>query len=374
MKINQFALERYFARYEFSAKYLLSCSDCEPLYMTELLEHADSKTQDLWNDLKLSYTESAGHPLLRAEIADMYAGLNADDVIVAAPEEAIFLFMQALLNPGDHVICTYPGYQSLYEVARSIGCEISEWEPDENAGWHFSLDQFEKLIRPSTKLITVNFPHNPTGVVPSENEFKAIVDLARENGIYLLSDEMYRFLELGKVKTLPSACTLYDKAFSLSGMSKSFGLPGIRIGWMISQNKEILRQMAQLKDYTTICSSAPSEILAIAALQNKSKIIEDQIQRLEKNIKILDAFIGRRRNIFNLNKPLGGTVCFPRMLNVPSTEAFCKQLIEDSGIMLVPSKVFNYDDHHIRIGFGRDNFKKVIERFSDYLDKRSERE
>ena len=163
MEIAPFQLERYFAKYEFSARYLLSSSDCEAVSMADLLAKADRDISLLWEELKLGYTESWGHPLLREAIAELYTDLEAKDVLVIVPEEGIFLSMHALLDPGDHVVCTYPGYQSLHEVARSIGCELSTWEPDEGRGWFFNIQDLGSLMREGTKLVVVNFPHNPTG-------------------------------------------------------------------------------------------------------------------------------------------------------------------------------------------------------------------
>ena len=163
MPIETFALERYFARYEFSARYLLSSSDCESLSMAALLDTANHDLRQQWDNLKLGYTDSQGHPELRAAAASLYAGFQAEDILVAAPEEAIFLLMHALLAPGDHVVCTFPGYQSLYAVARSIGCRISFWTPEESQGWRFDPRQLEKRLENDTRLVVANFPHNPTG-------------------------------------------------------------------------------------------------------------------------------------------------------------------------------------------------------------------
>jgi len=368
MKIEPFALERYFAIHEFTAKYLLSSSDCEALAMSELLAMSGPEVKSLWDNLKLGYTESQGHPLLRTEIARMYRGLGPDDLIVTAPEEGIFLLMQALLEPGDHVVATFPGYQSLHEVARSIGCEVSKWEPDETAGWSFDLSQLEALLRPETRLVVVNFPHNPTGFVPSKTDFESLVDLIRDRGLYLFSDEMYHFLEVVEGSSLPSACELYERAFSLFGMSKSFGLPGLRIGWVASQDQAVIQRMLQLKDYTTICSSAPSEVLAIIALQNLDTIVNRQKEMVRNNLLALEAFMDVYVEIFSWNKPIGGSICFPRMLAVQSTLNFCDRLVADTGIMLVPSAMFQYGDKHVRMGLGRDNFQEVLALFGEYLD------
>ncbi len=368
MKIPPFTLERYFAKHEFSAKYLLSSSDCESMTLPQLLEMASPEMRSKWESLSFGYTESAGHPLLRAEAAKIYAGLGAENLLIAAPEEIIFLFMHALLQPGDHVIATFPGYQSLYEIARSVGCQVSTWEPVEAENWHFDLARLAELIRPETKLVVANFPHNPTGFIPSQTEYADLIEMLREKGIFLFSDEMYRFLEIESGATLPSACEAYERAFSLFGMSKTFGLPGLRIGWMATQNQPLLARMLELKDYTTICSSAPSEILSIIALQNKEAIIAKQNARLAQNMALLDAFIAKYAQFFRLNRPRGGSICFPRMLGEESTLDFANRLVEEAGVMMAPSHIFGYSDHHFRIGFGRENFGEVLGKFGDYLD------
>jgi aspartate/methionine/tyrosine aminotransferase len=368
MNIPPFTLERYFARHEFSAKYLLSSSDCESLTLPELLEMASPEMRKTFFDLKLGYTESMGHPQLREEAASIYTGIHANHVLISAPEEAIFLLMNALLQPGDHVVSTFPGYQSLYELARSLGCQVSTWEPVEAAGWHFDLARLEALLTPQTKLVVVNFPHNPTGYIPSHAEFDQLIGMLRERGIYLLSDEMYRFLETESGATLTSACEAYERAFSLFGMSKTFGLPGLRIGWIASQDAPTLARMLELKDYTTICSSAPSEILSIIALQNKQAIIDMQNTRLARNFALLNEFFTARPDRFTLNRPRGGSICFPRMLGVESTLAFADKIVAEAGIMIAPSHVFDYGYQHFRMGFGRENFGEVLGLFGEYVD------
>ena len=230
MKIEPFALERFFGKHEFSARTLLSSSDCESLAMADLLAMADGPTRKAWDELRLGYTETHGHPALRKAVSELYGGLGPDNVLTVVPEEGIFLLMHALLRPEDHVVCTFPGYQSLHEVARSLGCDVSLWMPDEEAGWVFSPERLEGLLQDDTRLVVMNFPHNPTGTLPTRDAFASMVARVRERGAYLLSDEMYRFLELDPEARLPAACTVYSKAITLSGLSKSFGLPGLRVG------------------------------------------------------------------------------------------------------------------------------------------------
>jgi len=368
MPITPFQLERYFAKYEFSARYLLSSSDCESLTMQEMLGMADRESLDMWEQLKLDYTESWGHPVLREEISRVYQSITPPGVLTVVPEEGIYLTMRALLKPGDHVICTFPGYQSLYEIARSIGCEVSHWEPDESQGWKFSITDLAQLIRSNTRLVVVNFPHNPTGYVPVQDDFVSLVELVRQNNAHLLSDEMYRHLEIKPGTTLPAACDLYERAISLFGLSKTFGLPGLRVGWLASQDAELLEEISRLKDYTTICGSAPSEVLAIIALRNKESIINKQTERVRRNVTVLENFVTAHLDQVNLVSPIGGSICFPRLLSVDNTYDFGEQLVAETGIMIAPSRLFQYGDHHLRIGVGRENFPEVLALFGRYFD------
>lgn len=372
MKLTPFALERYFARHEFSARYLLSCSDCEAFSLSDLLRLASPDDRAMWDELRLGYTESPGHPALRQEIASLYRSLGAEQLLVMTPEEGIFLSMHALLKPGDHVVVTYPGYQSLYEVARAIGCQVSNWQPRERDGWWFDLGELEKLLRSDTRLVVVNFPHNPTGSLLSVEEYNHLVELLRQRGIFLFSDEMYRFLEIYPGTTLPSGCELYENAVTLFGMSKTFGMPGLRVGWLASQQAEFLQQVAILKDYTTICNSAPSEILALIALHNRQAIIQQQLERVRRNLAALENFMHQHRRQFAWLPPRGGSICFPRLLQVEDSAAFCEQLIGDTGILLVPSRLFQAGDHHVRIGYGRENLPQVLAHFAAYLERHSQ--
>jgi aspartate/methionine/tyrosine aminotransferase len=249
-----------------------------------------------------------------------------------------------------------------------MGCDISLWKPDENQGWHFSIRKLGKMIQDDTKLVVVNFPHNPTGFLPTHDEYKSLFDLVRQRQAYLFSDEMYRFLELDHEATLPAGCELYNKAVSLSGLSKTFGLPGLRIGWIATRDNEILKRMSLLKDYTTICNSAPSEILGLMAVRARQDIIAMQQVRIRKNMNILEDFFSKYKDCFRWNRPIGGSVCFPRMLVCEDTFEFCEKMVKDTGIMLVPSRIFQYGNQHVRFGYGRENLSQVIERFADYLD------
>ena len=319
--------------------------------------------------MKLGYTESLGHPLLRKEVAGLYKGVSDEDCLIITPEEGIFIALNSILEKGDNVICTFPGYQSLYEIAKGLGCEVTKWYPEEESGWRFNPDFLEQNIKPNSKLVIINFPHNPTGYIPSKEDFQRIVDIARKNNLYLFSDEMYRFLEYNEDDRLPSACEVYDKAISLFGMSKTFGMAGVRIGWVITNNKELYSKMATFKDYTTICSSAPSEILSLIALINREKIVENHLNRIKRNLALLDKFFEKYSSRFEWVKPKAGTIAFPKIKGDFNSLDFCQKIVKEANIMLLPSTVYDYDDKHFRLGFGRENMPEALQKLEEYLDK-----
>ena len=370
MSIAPFRLERYFAQYEFKVKYLLSPSDCEGLEMAELLQMATPESLDLWQGLKLSYTESQGHSLLRAEVARLYQHISPEDVIIAAPEEAIFIAMQTLLSPGDQVVAVSPAYQSLHEIARSIGCEVTNWnlEPAADASWRLDINQLEDSLTARTRMLVINFPHNPTGHTPGRAELDSIIELARSHDLYLFSDEMYRLLEYAPATQLPPVCDLYEKGISLSGLSKSFALPGLRIGWLATQASALMERWLTYKDYTTICNSAPGEILGIIALQNKERIVQRNLAIIRANLESAGQFFNENRQKISWFPPKAGSVAFPEWLGEGPVELFCQEVLEKQGVMIVPGSLFDSPGNHFRIGLGRRNLPQALEHVATYLN------
>jgi aspartate/methionine/tyrosine aminotransferase len=360
MKLPAFKLERYFAEYEFNVQHLLSASDCESLALPELLALADTQTHALWERLWLGYTESDGHPLLREAIARQYESLEAGDVLVAAPEEAIFTFMNGVLEPGDEVVLTWPAYQSLATVAESIGCRVVRWPVTaENGRWTLDVDALPRLMTPRTKVVVANFPHNPTGYLPSPAEWAAIVDTVSRSGAILFSDEMYRGLEMPGVERLPSACDCAARGVTLSGLSKSYGLPGLRIGWLATHDRDVLRRTGGIKDYTTICSSAPSEILGIIALRAGQTIVARNTGIVRHNCGLAEAFFGARPDAYEWLPPMAGSVAFPR-LRLPMTAlAYAQECLDTRGVMIAPGEMFEMPGH-FRVGLGRRSFGEAL--------------
>ena len=375
MRIADFALERYFARWEFAVQHVACASDVEGWSMADVLALADDETRAMWDGLQLGYTESMGHPLLRLEIAHLYESIRPDNVMVfAGAEEAIYCLMSTSLDPGDHVVVTWPGYQSLYEVARSVGAKVGLHLLREEDGWSLDVDRLLRSLHDDTKMVVVNAPHQPTGMLPTEAEWRRLADECQARGIRLVADEVYRFLEHDGAATLPAGADLDERAVSIGVMSKTFAMAGLRIGWLATRDEQVLDRAARLKDYTTICSSAPSEVLALIGLRARDAVIARSRAIVASNLALLDDVFARRAEAFTWVRPKGGSTGFPRL--VPggpagkSAEAFAARLVEASGVLLLPSTTFGFDDTHFRIGLGRTDLPDAMEKLEAFLDRR----
>lgn len=369
MNIAPFAIEEYFARYEFSARYLLSSSDCESMTVAELLRLAGAGAEVLL-DGWLGYTESQGNPALREAIARRYAGISPDEVIVlTAPEEGIYVMMRTLLERGDHAVVLTPAYDSLLNLAEHVSGNVSRWEirPEEGR-WQIDLNELERLVTPGTRLIVINFPHNPTGLLPTPDEFEAIVGIARKAGAWLFCDEMYRGLERASADRLPSAVERYERAIILSGLSKVHGLPGLRSGWLVCRDEQTRRALVNWKFYTTICPSAPSEWLALIALGAHEALAARNRAIIDRNLRLAEAFFARRPAMFDWRPPRAGSVALVG-LDVPSATAYCERLVDETGVMLLPSSCLGYGDGHVRVGFGRANFPEALAYYERHLER-----
>lgn len=375
-----FALERFFAEHEFSARYLLCSSDCESFPVRELLAMEPESIDGLL-DLRLGYTETRGAPELRMAIAAQYGGLGISEVFVhAGAEEAILNLFLAELSPGDTVIVNFPCYQSLAEIPRALGCRVVPWElrrvtEGGRARWALDPDELPRLAgEPSLagaaapKMIVLNAPHNPTGALPTREEFEAVVAYARRSGAVLLVDEVYRRLERDPARRLPAACEAYENGVSLDVLSKHAGLAGLRIGWLASRRRDVLDRVAQVKDYNSICSSAPSEHLAGIAVRNLERIAARNRGIAAKNLALLDAFFKERPGFASWTPPEGSSIGFPRLDCGADAEALAVKLVRDTGVLLLPGAYYAYDPAFFRVGYGRANMPEALARLGRWLD------
>lgn len=367
MPIKPFKLERYYTQHEFTAKYSLCNSDCEAMTVKDLLaleEGAADAFQNLW----LGYTETKGHPDLRRDIAAIYDNITTEDLLVCTgAQEPIFLFSQAILQAGDEVIVQSPCYQSVESIPESLGCKVHNWMVRYKDGQPtFDLEELQQLISNKTKVIYLNTPHNPTGFHFSKAEQQAIVDIARKHNIIIFSDEVYRELELHSDYTIPGFGEAYENGVSLGVMSKAYGLPGLRIGWIATKNQDILEKIAILKEYTTICNSGPSEFLAGVGLRNRQVLLHRNRAIIEKNLPLYDDFFKKYEALFSWYKPNAGPISLVHMKFEYDDMDFAARVLKEKKLLLLPGGIYDYPGS-FRVGFGRKAIPEALGIFEEFV-------
>ncbi len=366
VRIAPFEIERYYERWEFAAELMLSSSDCESRPLADVLALEPDAGERL-NALRLGYTEVAGSAELRDAIAATYERAEPADVLaLAAAEEGIFIAYHALLGPGDHAIVEAPSYGSAVSLARSTGAEVSLWQRRHEDGWAYDLDELEALLRPDTAFVYVNSPHNPTGSQMTAGEQQRLVALVAERGAVLFSDEVYRGLEHDPARRLPAACDLYERALSLNTVSKSYGLPGLRIGWLACRDSALLARVRELKLYTTICSSAPSELLVALAVRHSERLIGESRALVLENLPLLEDFLSRHDELFEWVAPAAGPIGFPRVRDDRDVRAWCERTAAEAGVLLLPGYVYD-EPRHVRFGYGRAGLPQALARLEGSL-------
>jgi aspartate/methionine/tyrosine aminotransferase len=368
MQLPPFTLERYFSQFEFSVELNLCASDCESMSIRELLA-MEPGADERFLGLHLGYTETQGSPALRQQVSNLYSHTDPQSILIHnGAEEGIFLFMAAMLERGDHVIVHCPCYQSLQEIARVIGCRLTPWNAREEDGWSLDPRELERHIRHDTRVIVINTPHNPTGYHMSQDVFSEVMRIADNHGIIVFSDEVYRGLEYQDSDHLPAACDTSEHAVSLGVMSKTYGLAGLRIGWIATRNRQVLSRIQGVKDYTTICSSAPGEFLAEVALRHGEALVRRSKDIITENLKLLRQFFGRHAERFEWRNPKAGPTAFPRLIGGEAGN-FCSTLARKSGVLLLPGSVYDDSGNHFRIGFGRKNMPEAVARLDAFLQR-----
>ena len=356
--MRDFALEVFFSKWEFAAKYNLAGSDGENMTLAELLALAGAEDRAAFESVSLGYTETFGAPALRTEIAQTYDTVGPEQLLCfAGAEEGIYVAMKVLLNAGDHAIVITPNYQAAETVPLSI-CEVTGVPLDIDRDWDLDVDLLRAALRPNTKLISINFPNNPTGKIIPRTTFDAIIEICRSRGIWLFSDEVYRLIERDPALRLPQAVDVYERGISLNVMSKAYGLPGLRIGWLACKDRAMLVKYEHYKHFLSICNSAPSEVLARIALRARQTILARNRGVILDNLAVLNAFFADYRELFDWREPDGGCVGFIRYKGAEGVEEFTRRLVEESGVLFLPSSVYRSElgpvpDNCLRVGFGR---------------------
>lgn len=352
--MRPFALERFLSKHEFTVRHLACASDPDTLRVDELLAFEPGASERLLS-LPLGYTETRGHLELRSAIARLYVGIEPDDVLVhAGAQEPIFTFLRSTLSPGDHVIVLTPTYQSLTSLAEDFGARVSRWNAQEADGWQPDPDELERLRTEQTRLIIINTPQNPTGGLLSRDRFDAVVRFAARHGLWLLGDEVYRGLEHDRVR-LPSVVEASARSVSIGAMAKVYGLSGLRIGWAVSRDRQKLQQLERVKDFTSICASAPSELLATVALGHAEQLRLRTLSTVKQNVERVEQWLSVQG--LRWTRPTAGTTGFVR---VPNASVWCERQLEQSGVLFAPGPLFDWADTHFRVGLGRSSLATAL--------------
>ncbi|MBA2276636.1 MAG: aminotransferase class I/II-fold pyridoxal phosphate-dependent enzyme [Chloroflexia bacterium] len=373
MKIERFHLERWMTTWELDVDYDIAESGIAPLSIAELLRiDADDDAYEalaVLATIPLGYSEARGTAALRQAVAQTYNNVEADDILITTGAiEANFLLFHALLDRGDHVVVVAPAYQQLLSVPRSIGCDVTPWRLLPERGLAFDLDELERLLRPNTRLIVINSPHNPTGSVLAEADLRRIANLAEDRGALVLSDEAYRGLEHGDGPPMPSSMRdLSANGIGVGTLSKAYGLPGLRIGW-IAANPDIVQRCWGLRDYVSLSPGKLNDHLAHIAVARRAAIFARNRRIIAANLETARAWFAANADLCTWTEPRAGLLALMRYtLDLPS-EVVADGLARDASVMLAPGAAFD-NEGYLRIGIGQHPaiFREGLDRTATYL-------
>jgi aspartate/methionine/tyrosine aminotransferase len=370
--IPEFRLEAYMSKWEFNSRFHLTASDAESLSVRDLLQLANEADREAFANAQLGYLPPAGSAALREAIASTYESVSANDVLCfAGGGEAIFAAVNTLLDTGDHAVIITPSYQSA-ETLAVCRCATTGVALDPDNNWELYPDSVLRAIRPNTRLVAINFPNNPTGKIVDRATYDELIEICRRHGLWLLSDEVFTLVERDPAMRLPQAVDAYERGISINVMSKSYGLPGLRVGWIAAKDDGLLARMEKLKHYLSICNSSTGEALAVIALTSRDAILKRTRAIVRSNVALLESFFAEFPELFEWREPDGGTVAYPRYKGAAGVETFVRRLAEDAGVLLMPASVFRSDLNptpadRFRIGLGRANMTAGLDAMRGWL-------
>ena len=301
-------------------------------------------------DLTLLYNEHRGSPTLRALVAEDAHNLSAEDVLIThGAAGALFIVATSLLTPADHLIVVRPNYATNLETPRAIGCEITCIDLAFEDGFALDLNAVRRAVQPNTKLISVTCPHNPTGVMLSEGQLRTLASIARDHGIQLLVDETYRDLSMDGM--LPIAASLGNEVISVSSLSKAYGVPGIRLGWIITADQDLQERFLAAKEQISICGSVVNEWIGEQILRKRAAILPPRLDEMRQRRQLVADWMSQESRL-EWVRPSGGVVCFPRMKETAVTPQKFYQQLANFGTYVGPGHWFEMSDRYFRLGFG----------------------
>ncbi len=356
--MSDYPLGRFLGRWYPCTRHELAASESETWRLGELLALAVPEDLRRWEAMSFGYTDPCGSERLRAGIAGLYETVAPGQVIAfAGAQEALSVVLRTLLGPADHAIVVVPCYQPS-ELALTNLCAASGVALEAARGWALDIGRIAAAIRPNTRLVLINLPNNPTGKLLDAATFAELVALCRRHGLWLVNDEVYRLIDRDAALRLPCVADVYERGISIDAVSKSHGLPGLRVGWMACRDDGLRARTATRKQTESLCLSAPSEILAEIALSASAALLARNRRIAEANLHCVDAFLQERPRLFSWHRPEGGVVGYVRYHGADGVEWFAARTAETLGVLVLPASVWRsalapLPEDHFRLGFGR---------------------
>lgn len=375
MNYETFELERWMTTWEFEVSHDICESGIKPFSMAEVLSLLpDSVAADLKQailETPLAYSEARGTVELRTAIANTYPNTSAEEVFVATGAiEANFLLFNVLIQPGDHVIVVDPAYQQLQSVPRALGADVDLLRVVHDDGYYYDLDELRALMRPETRLIVVNTPHNPTGTMLSENQIQELIEIARANDAWILSDEAYRWIEHPGGEPIPAPMRgRYEKGISVGTVSKPFGVPGLRIGWFAAP-AEIAQAAWAVRDYVSLSPGKLSDIITQQIVSHRDVLFARNAAIIAANLETANRWFADNADLVSWIPPQAGLLAMMRYTADIDSTTLANRLAGEAGVMLAPGDAFGMPGR-LRIGIGQDPtiFREGLEKTSDFLRK-----
>lgn len=371
MKIEGFGVEEWLNVWEKSAVYDIAQSTISSMTLQEILDLEEDGGKAFMAQLmqeKFNYGWIEGSPEFKTEVAKLYTKVPAENILATnGATGANHLALYGLIEPGDHVIAEYPSYQQLYDIPRSLGAEVEFWNIYESEDWYPRMEELRQMIRPNTKMICLNNANNPTGTTLNKSFLQEVVELAQSVGAYVLVDEVY--LPLDESEDYAPIVDLYEKGISTNSLSKTYSVPGVRLGWVATQDEKLADEFRKYRDYTMICCGVFDDALGTLVLKHRDKVLARNKAIVSKNLEILRQWV-ENEPLVSMIYPKSVSTSFVKFeeLNPEKTEEFCIDLLKSKGVLLVPGNRFDLPGY-ARLGYctNEDTLRQGLTALSQFL-------
>jgi aspartate/methionine/tyrosine aminotransferase len=362
VKLSVFRQEEFFEDYEFSCELMLALSGAQPMTAAELTEIVGGERPNL--DWEVGYTPSSGYMELREAIAALNPPARADNVMVTVGAiEALLILSNLLLDPGDEVVCLWPAYQPLHELASGAGASVRFVRLEAERDFAIDLAEIEAAVGDRTRVVLLNVPHNPTGQTITPEDLRELARRLEPRGVYLVVDEVFREMRSDHP---PSSWDGQENLVTIGSMSKSYALPGLRIGWLVA-NPELVVRARQFRKYTSLNPGSRDQQWALAVLEHRDAVLARSWRITEDGVDIAARWLTDHEEDFDFVAPPAGGLFFPRLKRDVPTLDFCGDLVHATGVLLAPGSVCYESEGYLRLGAATPELAAGLDRLDGYL-------